>query len=671
MRESTTTALFFLIAVTCLGLAWWAKPEAVATNADLEGELPGQQLFKDFEDIESPATLQIVKYDEALGQLKRFEIAKDKNTGAWKIPSHDDYPADAAEQIRDTTAPLMTLRILSVASFERGDQSYYGVVNPDDENLSVGESGVGMLVRVKDRADKVLASLIVGKEVEDAESQYYVRVPTEDATYVVELNPEPFTTEFEKWIKGDLLDVRSIDIDSISLRDYAILPTQSGQYGLSRNFDADMSFNSDDSKWSLERLVSYETGSATTVELGENEELQATKLNDLKTAMQDLKIVNVHRKPQGLAADLKAEKSLMENQESLRSLHEQGFFPQEDPETGNVEVLASGGETLVATDKGVKYLLRFGEAVASLSDADKEESGGLRRFLLVTTQLDESKFPPPDLQPLPETIEDMLKLEAAEAGISLVPEDSGSEVEAPAESSLSEAQAAEPAITEAPSNENGGNADSTAEVPPAENSTGDQPADATDPAANTPAEQPEADASSPGAGDEPAASSAAPSEGDNAFEIRTQNVFLISTGIQQDETPVTPADGAQAEQPATENEGNAAATTEPPVTGQEATQEELQERLEALRERITRENQQKIDDRKEKIEAARKRVAELNARFADWYYIVSDSVYKKFKISREELIQAKSADGDAAPANGFGGAAGLPGFNPGGFQLPQ
>ena len=56
----------------------------------------------------------------------------------WKLPSYDDYPADAAEQVRDATTPLISMPILSVASLDRGDHSLYGVVNPDDDKHERG-----------------------------------------------------------------------------------------------------------------------------------------------------------------------------------------------------------------------------------------------------------------------------------------------------------------------------------------------------------------------------------------------------------------------------------------------------------------------------------------------------------------------------------------------------
>ena len=39
---------------------------------------------------------------------------------------------------------------------------------------------------------------------------------------------------------------------------------------------------------------------------------------------------------------------------------------------------------------------------------------------------------------------------------------------------------------------------------------------------------------------------------------------------------------------------------------------------------------------------------ELNGRFADWYYVVSEAEYAKIRLGRADVIQAKPAD--EAPA---------------------
>jgi hypothetical protein len=600
VNEGRTSAIFAAVAALSLALAWWSRPDAITNEKDLIGEVTGQPVFAKFEDPSAAESFQIIKYDEALGQLERFEVAKDKTSGMWRLPSYDDYPADAAEQVRDATTPLISMPILSVASLDKGDHTLYGVVNPDDDSLSVGESGVGMLVRVKGASNEVLAELVIGKEVEGSEGQRYVRVPTEDATYVVEVNTTPFTTDFQKWINQELLAVRSFDIAAVGLRDYAILPTQNG-YGMSRNFDADLNFDSAANKWSLERLVTYQNGQAETDQLKEGQKLNDSALNDLRNAVQDLEIVNVRRKPKGLAADLKADKSLMENKESLQSLVSQGFIPQESA-TGT-EIFATGGETLIGTQEGLKYLLRFGEAVTNLSSAAESE-GGLRRYLLVSAVMDESKFPAPDLEPLPETVEEMLEMQKKQD--QPTSPDSTTTLDTPPTSTEPAPQT--PAVTE-----------------PA---AADSAPTATEPATLEPTTQ------------EPAAQEATTPSDDPAAPSPDSPAVDPNDCAPQEE-PAPPADAPAADAPAASD----GPTSDTPAQAEAQptpakTDEELKEELEFVREQIAKENQRKIDARKEKMDTARRRVQELNARFADWYYVVSDSVYKKLKVSREQLIVA-------------------------------
>ena len=653
MNEGRTTAIFAAVAVVTLGLAFWSMPKAINTASEEANAMKNQVLFKDFDEPSKAAALQIVKYNESLGQLDPFEITKDKG-GLWKIPSHDDYPADAAEQVRDAATPLIGLKGLDVMTVERSEHSMYGVLNPDDKDLKVGESGVGMLVRVKDASDKIIADLIIGKAVDKQnENQRFVRIPSQDAVYVAELSTAPFTTEFRKWIKGELLGVKTFDITSIMLRDYAILPTQNGGYGMRKNFDADLSFNPAKSNWSLDRMLTFESGpQGTPVTLGENEELKASSLNDLRTAVQGLEIVNVRRKPTGLASDLKADKSLMENKESLKSLYDQGFFPQET--ANGPEIFATGGETIVGTQNGVQYVLRFGEAVAKLTGESEENKdgdvGALQRYLLVTAKLDESKFPIPDIQPLPETIEELKKLEgAAEAAVAPAAAMPAQPDEPPAAPSPeAKTEPAAPA-GDTPAEEPKSEEPASTEPKPAET----QPEVPKTEAPNT--EEPKSEDSLDSCGpQEPAAQEPAAKE-PATQEPAAQEPAKTETPAQEPAAAATPA-AVPAQEPAKDDK---------PATKPAETEEELKERLEAARERIANENQRKIDDRNEKINAARKKVQELNARFSDWYYVVSDTAYKKLKISRDQLIVPKGSSN--APAQG--GPSGLPpGFSfPGGL----
>ena len=90
-----------------------------------------------------------------------------KGKTRWSIPSHDDYPADAKDQVASAAAGLMGLKILDMVSDNQGDQQEYGVVDPDPKALKLGATGVGTKVIMKDKDGKELLALVIGKEVPD------------------------------------------------------------------------------------------------------------------------------------------------------------------------------------------------------------------------------------------------------------------------------------------------------------------------------------------------------------------------------------------------------------------------------------------------------------------------------------------------------------------------
>ena len=113
-----------------------------------------------------------------------------------------------------------------------------------------------------------------------------------------------------------------------------------------------------------------------------------------------------------------------------------------------------------------------------------------------------------------------------------------------------------------------------------------------------------------------------------------------------EDVPETPAD----EKPA-EDDTPADETAEPDAdaadtdTEQEAAADQAEGPAAADDEsaRIEKENQRKLDEYNEKRKAAEERVKELNRRFADWYYIVPEDVYKKIHLNRFDLIKEKGA----------------------------
>jgi hypothetical protein len=159
--------------------------------------------------------------------------------------------------------------------------------------------------------------------------------------------------------------------------------------------------------WSLEKLTAFDKqGKPEDVALAATDELASGKLNDLRNALGDLKIVDVARKPAGLSGDLKAEAKFTENREAVTSLAQRGFYP-----FASGEILSSNGETVVGMKDGVEYLLRFGNGV-SVSGVATQASGTLSgdaattgRYLFVTARFNESLLEKPVLDPVPDAPE--------------------------------------------------------------------------------------------------------------------------------------------------------------------------------------------------------------------------------------------------------------------------
>ena len=531
------TALFLLGGVGMLLIGAAVQPRFKSTTVEPEEQ---RVLFPELSDASKAASLEIVSYDDELSTLHPFKVMQ--SGGVWVLPAHQNYPADAKEQLAAAATALVDLKMLDVVSESPGDHETYGVIEPDAEKIKPGMTGVGQLVEIRDNSGNKLARLIVGKEDKrrvggDASGRTlrFVRKAGQDPVYRVEIDTSKFTTNFDDWIEKDLLKLSPWDVRRLGLEDYALVAVESnGRVGvqLDRKYRVDLAYDDKDAKWSLVRLEAFsKEGDPKEEKLPEGEELATTKLNDLRNALGDLKIVDVARKPSGLSAELKAEESFTNDREAVTSMQQRGFLPLK---TG--EILSTDGETIVGMKDGVEYVLRFGapttvagdsksgegakdgKGAESEKDAGGETSG---RYLLVMARFNEKLLEKPQLDPLPDVPADALKKD-----------------------------------------EDGEKKDEK-------------------------------------------------KDGDNAEKT---------------------SDAAESLKKADEAEAAAQVALE-------------------NRRRVERENRRKQDDYDDKVKAAQKRVRELNGRFADWYYVVSDKEYAKIHLGRNSMVQKVEAKAvQSAPA---------------------
>jgi hypothetical protein len=542
MNELSKTLTFVGIAAVIALAAVFLRPTQGPRRQD---QAVDRELVKPFAPS-AVAGMEIVKFDPRTGKAAPFDVKRVEVHGKprWSIPSHSNYPADAKDQVVQAAKSLLGLKILGVVSENDADQEAFGAVDPGDK-LASGAKGVGTRVTLTDQAGKVLLALVIGDEVKGQPGQRYVRLAGKPAIYAVAVQTDALVTDFDRWIEKNLLAISPWDIHRLWLRDYStalMMDMMAGQLGVDKRNRGEIVLDYDDrgeNQWKLVKdLIVNAKNKLVPAKMAADEELNVAKLNDLKTALGDLKIVDVVRKPPGLSADLKASADFTGSDESVMTLMQRGFVAVKAGTLYSKE-----GEVRCAMKDGVEYVLRFGNIAEDKSGAaakpaevkDKKKGAedktpvSLNRYLFVMAEFNPEAIEKPKLDPLPTPTAFTKNAEKSPAG----------------------AEEKKPAAPEK------------------------KPADA--------AKKPDASA----------AAKKAPAE-------KIPNIDWKA--------------------------------------------------LQAETDRVKKDNLRKQDEYNTKIEEGKKRVEELNDRFADWYYIISDAEYRKILLPRSEVIKKKEKKEDSKDA---------------------
>ena len=703
MTEVIKTLIFAGVAIVISMVAAFVSWPRAAEQTESR---VGSALFEQFTDPLAASSMKIVTFDDETGQLSTFEVRRDPKTEEWTIPSRDGYPADALEQMKNAANAFVALKVLDTQTDKAEDHDDLGVAEPKLEDLQVGDEGVGRLVTLKNGKQETIAELIIGDVPKDDPSQRYVRIPGQDPVYVVRFDDSPLTTAFREWIDNDLLQLSSIELSSLEILDYNASLAMGGKISLTRNYTADVGL--DGTEWKLNSLMDYDPSrpgaSPVAADLASLAPLNKAKLDELKTALDDLQIADVVRKPDGMSETLRADQDLLTDKEAVNSLAQRGFYPVPSGPNGDIEILSANGELDVILNTGVKYVLRFGN-ISGVEDSNADSEAGVNRYLLVTTKVDETQFPVPKLQAVPKTVDEMKAQmapapESAPEGevkenpkVSLPQTDASNKKETSAEDKSETPQPAkeapkvtvEPAVTPDPVTPDPVTPDPAAEVKPE--------AEIAPKSKTAPIED-----SAPGADDGP---DDQPGKDDTPSGVSESSGGGEATGTgqaQQKEAtaPAANADKAvEATEPDTEGGSETAPATDetaevdaakvpaltptpsepatsaaPPADGagaqakaEELTEEEWQEMLEAQQEKVIKQNQRMMDERKDRLEDAQRRVRDLNARFADWYYVIPEATYSKLRFKRADLFEQPAGIGQPQAPGIPGLPSGLPQFN--------
>jgi hypothetical protein len=441
MNETLKTCIFLVVAGALGGTALYNHLGSRPTNEG-DFELVGKPFFEDFQSTSDAASLEVMSIDPQSLNLQRFSVQNDKSI--WKIPSHHNYPAEAAARLAETASSVMGISRLSLAGGP-ADFARMGVIDPleiDEEKIDDPEE-IGKRVTLRDHNGEVLVDLIIGKSAGEVSrpdldpsinagaspaTYVYVRRPDEQQVYKSLININ-LSTRFSDWIDPDLLRVNSGKIMRLDVDNYELTESNEGFLGqVKRLYKAQgdrvqLNRPSFTDAWQLVGLNP------------EEEELNLTRIQSSLEILSDLVIAGVRPKFKFkghllLTPDLKFNQ-VPEMEENIREaqlavsqfqdeLEDRGFSLAGTQD--KLEIASFNGQLQIGTDEGVLYTLFIGKAVEgsekeieiggakTVEDAntpeEQEKIANYReeeknRYVMISVAFDETLLGPRPVQPQP------------------------------------------------------------------------------------------------------------------------------------------------------------------------------------------------------------------------------------------------------------------------------
>ena len=185
--ESRKTWMFAGAAAACLAVTGLVEVASRPAEIEEYGKV-GQEFYPEFTDPTLASALTVSMIDAEQVKPLSFSV-KQAEKDRWVIPSHHNYPADAADQLAKTASSIIGIKRDAMVTRWASDHARYGVVDPETDAVGVDQlEGIGKRLTLRGKDDGILASYIIGKKVDEESDQYYVRHPGEDETYIAELD---------------------------------------------------------------------------------------------------------------------------------------------------------------------------------------------------------------------------------------------------------------------------------------------------------------------------------------------------------------------------------------------------------------------------------------------------------------------------------------------------
>ena len=332
--ELTKTVVFAGVGLASLLLAlivgWAVQPEDPAVYSDV-----GEAFYPDFDDASKAAGITVAAWDDGASRVQTFEVKRED--GGWVIPTHSGYPADGQTQLVRAATSVIGIGRDALVDVGPDDFARLNLIDPLDTGYT-GVEGRGKRVQLVDRGGQTLADYIVGNEAE-TDGRYYVRRPDEDRVYVAAIDLD-VSTRFEDWIKPDLLDIDPAEVVDLTINREQL----DERAGTIKQVDLiELDRGSTDGDWAF---AATDPGVEAKVDEG--------RVDEILTALDDLELIGVRRKPQALA-NLLAGRGGSIGLSTEISLRDKGFFLTQAGELVSLEGTFSTGLA-----NGVRYQILFG-----------------------------------------------------------------------------------------------------------------------------------------------------------------------------------------------------------------------------------------------------------------------------------------------------------------------
>ena len=582
----------------------------------------GEPFFETFDSSDQATSLEVVAIDPETLERNRFKVAK--VDGLWRIPSHDNYPAEASARLATTASSIIGIERESLAGRGRTDFERLGVEDPLSDEIEDPET-TGQRITLKDQQDETLADYIIGKQVEDVaqsasdqayqasqsrQTYFYVRRADEYQTYIVPLKLD-LSTKFSDWIDPDLLRFETSNLSQITVRNYSLEEQVGGnplmpQRALVKKAGDTLNLTkSEANAWQL-----AEVDAAT-------EDFDPAGVTEMVNVLKELRIEDVRPKltfqgKQLITPDLKLnvdpefakvpEQFNAAIQQLANELTDKGFNLAGSQQ--QLELVSNHGEIQFGTTDGLRYTLQIG-APFEESDGEIKVSGS------VEAEEEEAAKDEPAAGDL-DASADAADVSDDDAGGDSADDDSTdkdpAEEEAKSRFMLVRVQLDESLLTDQP------------EQPT-------KPVKPSKPEGYAPLPEPKIDAAD-------AASDSGDATSDDEPETEKDDSSKEEAATKKEDSDV-------------EGEVEEAATRSPEFEAYDVAMEEYEQASVDYELALTR-----FEDDEEafgkRVEEAKKLEAELNERFGEWYYVISGENLKALQVTRDDLVTKKEVP-PAAP----------------------